>query len=160
MRTRAHVDGGGGVWLPRNCFPGAHLRLPTSKQGGGRICCSSAAQAVGLAPGAWPACDSLSEHLQFHTASCPPGFIDSRDPDTVTTLEPPLRSTSRPLFRQLSDSLVPSPVLHGALRILSGALFSQIEQSLLFFLFYVTGPSLQSPSSPAFLQSCSICPAP
>lgn len=33
MRTWGRVDSVG-VWLPRDCFAGAHLRLPTSKQGG------------------------------------------------------------------------------------------------------------------------------
>ena len=106
---------------------------------------------MGLAPGAWPACDSLSEHLQFQTASCPPGFIDSRDPGSATPLEPPPRSASRPLFRQLSDSLVPSPVPHRTLWILSGALSPKSSNHC--FSFFSTSPAHHCSPLPA-LPSC------
>lgn len=57
----------------------AHLRLPTSKQGGGSVSCSSAAQAVGLAPGSWPACNSLQSTF---SSTQPPVLPASSTPGT------------------------------------------------------------------------------
>ena len=149
MRTWGRVDSVG-VWLPRNCFAGAHLRLPTSKQGGQ---CALLIRCAGCG-----ACSrSLASLRQpLRAPSVPHSLLSSQlrlqGPRLrVTTLSPHCGQARCPLFRRLSTSLIPSPVPHGTLWILSYSLFSRTEPPLPFFRFYGKGPSLQPPPA---LPSC------
>lgn len=148
----------GGSGSPRLFVPGAPLtRLPTSKQGGGSVSCSSAAQAVGLSQEAGkPAAVGSTPSVPHSPLSS--GFIDSRDPGSVTTLEPRRSGQTA----HCSDSSLTPSALHLSCTEPSGSSvthFSKIEPSLLFFPLYVTRPVTAVPWRPAFLQSCSICPA-
>ena len=157
VRTWGRVDSVG-VWLPRNCFAGAHLRLPTSKQGGQ---CALLISCAGC--GASPrSLASLRQSLR--APSVPHSLLSSQ----LRLQGPRLRATA----------LSPTAVGHAA-RCSAGSLppslphlfrtepsgspaahFPPAPSHLCRLSFLRQGPIAAAPSSPAFLQGCSTCPAP